>query len=121
MKDALRFSNFVHFFERGGITAIFHALSREVIFVNNADLTNIRNRLSHVSFSDINDETMDYLIQKKLVVSSDADEKEDLEVLQKSILQHPCIDTLYLLLTNSCNFACTIVFSKDLTVVRKKR
>ena len=110
MKDALRFSNFVHFFERGGITAIFHALSREVIFVNNADLTNIRNRLSHVSFSDINDETMDYLIQKKLVVSSDADEKEDLEVLQKSILQHPCIDTLYLLLTNSCNFACTYCF-----------
>ncbi len=107
MKNALRFSDFVHFFERSDIVAIFHALSREVVFVSVADLVGIRSSLSHSSFGGINDETMSYLIQKKFIVSRDADEKEDLEVLQSSILQHPCIETLYLLLTNSCNFACT--------------
>ncbi|MFH1187789.1 MAG: hypothetical protein V1688_02910 [bacterium] len=80
MKDALRFSDFVHFFEKDGVTAIFHALSREVVFVNETDLADIRNRLSHASFADINDKTMDCLIQKKLVVSGDADEKENLEL-----------------------------------------
>lgn len=112
MENTLKFSNFVHFFEKNGITAIFHALSREVVFVNDDDLMDIRNLLLHPSFVGANNETINSLIQKKLVVSSDTDETKSLELLQKSILQHPCIDTLYLLLTNRCDFACTYCFFK---------
>lgn len=110
MKDALRFSNFVHFFKRNGITAIFHALSREVVFVDETNLANVRDGLLRASFTDVNNETINYLIKKEFVLSADADEAGSLKFIQESILQHPCIDTLYLLLTDNCNFACTYCF-----------
>ena len=43
MFENLRFANFVHFFERDGIVAIFHALSRDVVFVDKASLAGIHN------------------------------------------------------------------------------
>lgn len=110
MKEALRFSNFVHFFERDGITAIFHALSREVVFVNKTNLADIHECLSRVSSTGTNNEAISYLVEKKFIVSSDTNEAESLKSMQESILQHPCIDTLYLLLTNQCNFSCTYCF-----------
>lgn len=110
MKETLKFSRFVHFLERNSVVAIFHALSREVVFVNEASLADLRNCLSDASFADANSEEISYLIQKKFVVSDDANEVESLKLTQDSILQHPCIDTMYLLLTNNCNFACTYCF-----------
>jgi len=110
MKEILKFSNFVHFFERNGVTAIFHALSRDIVFVDEANLMDIRKCLSNPSFTDVSNETTSYLFQKKFLVSVDADETGNMELMQESILQHPCIDTLYLLLTNNCNFACRYCF-----------
>lgn len=110
MKKQLKFSNFVHFFKRNGVAAIFHALSRETVFLDEVKLADIHDGLPQASFDSVNDETMSYLIQKKFIVSADTDEAGSLKLLQESILQHPCIDTLYLLLTNSCNFACTYCF-----------
>ncbi|MFA5993400.1 MAG: radical SAM protein [Parcubacteria group bacterium] len=110
MKNALKFSKFVHFFEKNGITAIFHALSREVVFVTSANLIDMRNYLSQASSVDVDNEAIKYLVQKNLVVAIDMNEDESLKSLQESILQHPSIDTLYLLLTNNCNFGCTYCF-----------
>lgn len=106
----LKFSRFVHYFERNGVIAVFHALSREVIFVDKANLTEIRDSLSRESPAVTKEETVSYLEQKGIVVSVDDEEVENLELLRKSILQHPCIDTLYLLLTDNCNFACKYCF-----------
>lgn len=110
MEQAMRFSDFVHFFEKKGIIAIFHSLSREVVFVSKADLARVRSCLPRASSADDSNETISYLVQKKFIVAADANETESLKLMQESILQHPCIDTLYLLLTNSCNFSCTYCF-----------
>jgi len=110
MKKGLKFSRFVHFFEKNEIVAIFHALTREVVFVDKPTFSGIRDCLLLSSVPDVYDEAMAYLIQKELLVPVDANEAESLKSIQDSILQHPCIDTLYLLLTNNCNFACTYCF-----------
>lgn len=110
MEEGLRFSNFVHFFERNGISAIFHALSREVVFVDEASLTNIRNILSGTAAAGSEDEAVCYLKEKSFVVASDKNETDSLKLIQQSIIQSPLIDTLYLLLTDNCNFGCTYCF-----------
>lgn len=110
MEDKFKFSNFVHFLERDRIIAIFHALSREVVFVSESILANIRLSLSREDLTGVEDEYMIHLKQKGFVISADTDEIESLKMIQQSILQHPCIDTLYLLLTDNCNFACTYCF-----------
>ena len=110
MGEKFRFSNFVHFFERNEIIAVFHALSRELVFVSEANLTDIRNALHCASITDSVDEALSYLKQKGFVVSVDADETKSLKLIQQSVLQRPAIDTLYLLLTDNCNFACTYCF-----------
>lgn len=109
MKKNMKFSNFVHFFEKNGVTAIFHALSRDVVFVSKVDLVAVYDYLCHSS-STFNKKSIEYLVKNKFVVSVDADESESIKLTQESILQHPCIDTLYLLLTNNCNFACSYCF-----------
>jgi len=110
MEENFKFSNFVHFFERNGISAIFHALSREVVFVDEANLANMRNILSGVAVADSADEALGYLKEKGFVVASDKDETDGLKLIQQSIIQSPLIDTLYLLLTDNCNFGCTYCF-----------
>ncbi len=110
MKKSVRFSDFVHFFERNDTTAIFHALSREVVFANKENLTELNNCLSQAPGTDANNETINYLLQEKFLVPVNTDETDSLKLMQESILQHPCIDTLYLLLTNNCNFACKYCF-----------
>jgi len=122
MKNLLKFSIFVHFFEKNGITAIFHALSREIVFISESELTSIRNSLSNASFIDIdNNKALNYLIKKGLVVMADNNEANSLGSLQKSILQHPSVDTLYLLLTNNCNFGCTYCFFEGSYDAPKKK
>ena len=79
MKNLLKFSIFVHFFEKNGITAIFHALSREIVFISESELTSIRNSLSNASFIDIdNNKALNYLIKKGLVVMADNNEANSL-------------------------------------------
>ncbi len=110
MEENFKFSNFVHFFERNGVSAIFHALSREVVFVDEANLANMRNILSDVAVADSADEALGYLKEKGFIVASEKDETDGLKLIQQSIIQGPLIDTLYLLLTDNCNFGCTYCF-----------
>jgi len=110
MSENLKFSKFVHFFERDGITAIFHALSREIVFIDQVTLTDLQNSLTGASLTDSQNEAVDHLKEIGLIVFADFDETDSIKPFQESILQHPCIDTLYLLLTDRCNFACSYCF-----------
>lgn len=110
MKEKFMFSDFVYFFERNGIVTIFHSLSREIVFMNKVNLVDICKTLSSASFVDSSDETISYLKQKGFIVAVGTDEMESLKLIQQSIIQNPSIDTLYLLLTDNCNFACTYCF-----------
>ncbi|MCX6808157.1 MAG: SPASM domain-containing protein [Candidatus Berkelbacteria bacterium] len=108
----LKFSKFVHFFEKDEAVAIFHALTRKVVFVCKTDLTRIAEALSSDNTDDDTVAAIEYLLQSGLIVTAEADESAELAKLQSKILQRPSIDTLYLLLTDNCNFACNYCFFK---------
>jgi hypothetical protein len=95
MSENLKFSKFVHFFERDGITAIFHALSRETVFIDQASLVDLQSNLSGALFSDSQSEIISHLKQNGLIIFADFDEIDCIKPFQESILQHPCIDTLF--------------------------
>lgn len=110
MSENLKFSKFVHFFDRDGIVAIFHALSREIVFMDKASLVDLRGCLLGGIFTDIQADAITQFKENGLIVFADVDESESIKPFQKSILQHPSIDTMYLLLTDQCNFACSYCF-----------
>lgn len=105
----IKFSKFVHFFERKGIVAVFHALSRKIIFVSRKNLQSMK-KLPRFSVDNFSFEAIDYFKKNGFVISNNDNESRKLAFAQRSILQRPCIDTLYLLLTDNCNFACRYCF-----------
>lgn len=110
MDAKLRFSRFVHFLEKSGVIAVFHILSRKVIFVKKEDIKSIKNALLSESPSGTVAEALDYLKENRFIIPTDEDEINELKLLRQAILQRPAIDTLYLLLTDNCNFACSYCF-----------
>jgi len=109
MEEKLKFSSFVHFLEKDGIVAIFHSLSREIVFLDKKSTAKIKSELSCELPCRV-EESLAYLREKEFIIPADSNESENISIIQQSILQHPCIDTLYLLLTEKCNFACTYCF-----------
>lgn len=103
--ERFKFSEFTHFFERGETVAVFHALSREIVFTDKVSLADLS-----CEALDSENNVMSCLRDKRFIIPLGTDESQCVELMRKSILQHPCIDTLYLLLTDSCNFACKYCF-----------
>lgn len=115
MDARLRFSRFSHFWEKDGVVAIFHSLNRQTLFVTPELLSRIKKFLSS-GFQDVSKmpaiivHTIKKLKESEILVPVNEKENRKIEKLQKMILSHPCIDTLYLILTDNCNFGCTYCF-----------
>ncbi|MEI6420198.1 MAG: SPASM domain-containing protein [bacterium] len=120
MKNELKFSKFVHFFEHKNTTAVFHALSRELVFFEKEELYELKQNLLEQTLSFTKTDGVKLLTEKGLLISVDDDESDNLRVLQESILQHPSVDTLYLLLTDNCNFGCKYCFFEGSYAERKQ-
>ncbi len=98
------------------MVAIFHSLNRQILFVGVELLEKIKDYLllslgsSANSLDEITSQVLSYLEQYRLLVPRE--DKEDMEIarIQKKILRRPCIDTLYLILTDNCNFGCSYCF-----------
>ena len=119
MQKLLKFSKYVHFFNKENMVAIFHAITRSVVFVKKAELTQIQEELS--GGRRMSGTTRRCLFKKGILVSSTNTETRSIKTLQKSILQHPSIDTMYLLLTDQCNFACRYCFFEGSYTDSKKK
>jgi len=115
MNDSLKFSRFTHFWEKDSVIAVYHALNRKVIFLDPKLLSDIRDFLSSNPHdiskrSAIVAQSVKKLESYELLVPVNTKEEKKIERLQKMILSRPCIDTLYLILTDNCNFDCTYCF-----------
>lgn len=115
MNNDLKFSRFAHFWKKNDIIAVFHALNRQVLFLNHELLASIKNFLSSSSHdiskkSAIVAQSIKKLKDYELLIPVTEKEEREIEKLQKMILSRPCIDTLYLILTDNCNFDCTYCF-----------
>ncbi|MBU4484220.1 radical SAM protein, partial [bacterium] len=112
MQERLRFSRFAHFWERDDIIAIFHALNRQVLFVDSELFPLIQNSLvtGVVKGSESITQSISCLKNYGLLVPINKKEEMEIKKIQDRILQRPCIDTLYLVLTDECNFGCTYCF-----------
>lgn len=108
----LRFSRFVHFWEKNGVIAIFHRISRKVLFVDRDILSDIKEYLL-AGLDEVSEEIkglINCLENFRMLIPVDEQEEFEIDNLKKSILFRPCIDTLYLILTDDCNFCCTYCF-----------
>jgi len=115
MDNNLKFSRFAHFWEKNGIVAVFHALNRQVLFFSPKLLLRIKKFLSTNSCNASKEpavivQSIKELKNSRILVSINEREEREIEKLQKMILSRPCIDTLYLILTDKCNFDCTYCF-----------
>jgi len=115
MNNDLKFSRFAHFWKKNGVIAAFHALNRQVLFFSPKLLSSIKSFLSITSRdaskkSVIVAQSIRELKNCELLVPIAEKEERGIERLQKMILSRPCIDTLYLILTDNCNFDCTYCF-----------
>lgn len=115
MNNSLKFSRFAHFWKKNDVIAVFHALNRQVLFLNLELLFSIKSFLSFRPDSvskkpAIVARSIKELKNYELLVPIVEKEERKIERLQKMILSRPCIDTLYLILTDNCNFDCTYCF-----------
>ena len=115
MNNDLKFSRFTHFWKKNDVIAVFHALNRQVLFSSPKLLSSIKMFLS-TSPRDASKEpviltqSIKELKKHKILIPISEKEEGEIGKLQKMILSRPCIDTLYLILTDNCNFDCTYCF-----------
>lgn len=80
--------------------AVFHRLHPEIIYLQKKEWSNLL-----VSNKSVNREIIKKLINRKLIVDNLQEEKKEIKKLQSKINYE--LDTLYLVLTRSCNFKCS--------------
>lgn len=128
-KDAFRFSRFCHIIppeKAGGSYTLFHALSMEVVFLEETFSGIIEDYKYGKSIkmiagqTNISEEDRKNLIRllKKLVdfgmmVSVEYDEANDIRNCKANNLPGTAINLLYLILTDECNFACKYCFVEN--------
>lgn len=107
-----KFSSFAHFFEKNDTIAIYNSLDHGLLFIEKKDFQQFRELLpmgAH-NFSKLQRKNIADFRKMGLIVPMDENENDKVVKLQESILSTPWINTLYLLITNDCNFGCTYCF-----------
>ncbi len=116
LETPLRLSRFAHEFLKDGITALYHSLTYATVFVEGKNWRELKQRIINKNLLGISREDKELLRvlrEKKLLLTSDEDENEDLRKLQERLLGKPSIGILYLLLTDQCNFRCKYCFIEN--------
>lgn len=122
-EGGFRFSQFAHLIELSGRTiAFFNALNRKVLFADPSDpdiSTMVRlfykkgHETSTLSLEGLTKEQSQFieiLVSHGIVVDDSYSEEEEIKKLRERHLGKVGINTLYLLLTDRCNFDCSYCF-----------
>lgn len=128
LKDALRLSRFCHVVPFGKKTeyCLFHSLSMEIIFLNQAftqvleDFRYGKSLASISSQTTLSDEDLSTLnnlvtelLNLRMLVPVQYDELRELEKYREKAIPGPAVNLLYLILTDACNYACSYCFIEN--------
>jgi len=110
-----RLSKWCKIFRFEEITAFFHSLSFEVIYVPNDEGDIFLSAIdSLVKDSDISkflkNETLSALVNGKMVVDYEYNEMQELYTLRESLVDDTTLEMMYMILTDDCNLKCSYCF-----------
>jgi uncharacterized protein len=110
-----RFSKYCYPYQRDGVLAVFHALNVNVAYLarhNNVVADHLINRRNFLLSELAPDEReiAEDLLGIGMVIPEQEDEEVILEKIRTEQTGTPAIGILYLLLTETCNLACTYCF-----------
>ncbi len=112
----VRLSRWTHLTSRNGVFALFHSLHLSLIFLEEKyknlldELrygTTVENLRTHY---DDADEILLELENQKLVVPADFDDYQVLQEKQREYVLEPSLETVFMLLTDTCNLRCRYCF-----------
>jgi uncharacterized protein len=106
----VRFSRFVHQFERECVAGLYHSLTHQLLFLPANDYQELKKEIhENDKIADIASSVKD-LIRLGFLVSQNYKEDRILEEVRNSFLGKPAFGILYLLLTDACNLRCRYCF-----------
>ena len=115
----LRKSKFAKIFKKDDVIAVYHPFSQELIF-GNPDLLELLNSFEKAAkVSDIFNKfdlkeedikVIEKLYDKEFLVDEKYNENDVIEKVRSKLPQEPDFSTLYLILTEKCNFDCKYCF-----------
>lgn len=107
-----KFSSFAHFFEKNDTVAIYNSLNHNLLFMEKKEFQKFSKLLplKEHNFSLARRKFIADFRGAGMIVPGNENENKKVIKLQESILSTPWINTLYLLITNNCNFGCTYCF-----------
>jgi uncharacterized protein len=106
----LRFSRFVHQFQRGDEVALYHSLTHQLVFLEADHWVDLSKHIQE--HSECLDSALPIadLVNFGFVVSTAYDEDAILAQIRSNFLGKPIFGILYLLLTAECNLRCRYCF-----------
>lgn len=108
----LRISKWTHIFVREGQYALFNSLSLSIVFLEErfkSLVDELKGGTTPEYLSNFDPENVNIveeLVKQRLVVPVEEDDDELLREAKERYIRHPSLETLYLLVTDSCNLAC---------------
>lgn len=112
-----RLSVWSHCFFHGGVAALYHVLTMEVLYLPQVVGETIFRggrdvRSSDTWFEEVGD-VLPLLIEKGFLVAPDHDDHVDLETRRIALAANQPLDVMYLLVTDGCNLRCTYCFEES--------
>src|SRR3989338_8081096 len=94
------------------VVGIYNPLKNHtVLFIDNETYQKISQRPSQIK--EINNKTLETLINGRFLVPTDFDEDLPIKHFQQHIDKKPRISLMYLILTEKCNYRCTYCFIEE--------
>lgn len=111
----LKLSKWCHFFFFGEIVAIYHALSMNIVFMEEKKATLLKD-MAKQDFDELflsaafNDSEIKELLDNGILINELILDDEQLNSLRTSLVEDTKLDLMYLLLTDNCNMKCLYCF-----------
>lgn len=114
-RQNFRLSRWSKYFPRNGITAFFHSILLNVIFVPTETAEKILNFFSspkdvHEIINKIGRETMELLQNQGFIISDGNNDYDILHKIRDELKSNITLESMYLLLTDGCNLRCKYCF-----------
>lgn len=108
----IKLSSFVHTLTRGDKAAIYNPINQKVFYGNRRLLTLVDEFKTPRNPKGVAVDVIKKLCDAKILVDANAD-KINLEKIRSNIVPVPDINTLYLILSDKCNYACRYCFVEE--------
>lgn len=110
-----RLSKWCKIFRFEDVTAFFHALSFEVVYLPSDEGEGLLHAIKSLAKNSViveflKTETLSVLIDGKMIVDDEYNEMQELYSLRESLVDDTTLEMMYLLLTDDCNLKCSYCF-----------